>query len=104
MSAEVLDRAFDPFFTTKPEGEGSGLGLATVYGIVSQANGSIRLHSAPGLGTTVTILLPAIADVAQPVDSVRAPESRLDASPCRASRTKPRRARSAGAPHRVAPH
>ena len=59
MSAEVLDRAFDPFFTTKPTGEGSGLGLATVYGIVTQSDGSVRLSSELGVGTTVTVLLRA---------------------------------------------
>ncbi|GAA4598924.1 PAS domain S-box-containing protein [Actinoplanes octamycinicus] len=59
MPADVLDRAFDPFFTTKPKGEATGLGLATVYGIVTQAGGEVSLTSEPGLGTTVTVLLPA---------------------------------------------
>jgi PAS domain S-box-containing protein len=58
MPSEVIDRAFDPFFTTKPKGEGTGLGLATVYGIISQAGGNIRIYSEPGLGTTITVLLP----------------------------------------------
>ncbi|AEV82279.1 histidine kinase [Actinoplanes sp. SE50] len=59
MTPDVLDRAFDPFFTTKPKGEASGLGLATVYGVVAQAGGEVSLTSEPGLGTTVTVLLPA---------------------------------------------
>ena len=48
MSVEVLTRAFEPFFTTKPPDEGSGLGLATVYGIVSQAGGFAQMYSRAG--------------------------------------------------------
>jgi hypothetical protein len=59
MSEEVRDHAFEPFFTTKPRGEGSGLGLATVYGIVSQSGGYTKLYSDEGVGTSITILLPA---------------------------------------------
>jgi PAS domain S-box-containing protein len=58
MPAEVIDRAFEPFFSTKPKGEGSGLGLATVYGIITQAGGSARIYSEPGIGTTISLLLP----------------------------------------------
>jgi PAS domain S-box-containing protein len=59
MAADVLDRAFEPFFTTKAKGEGSGLGLPTVYGIITQAGGYAQLVSEAGSGTTFSALLPA---------------------------------------------
>ena len=59
MPPEVAERALEPFFTTKPKGEATGLGLATVYGIVTQAGGTMGIESTVGVGTTVTILLPA---------------------------------------------
>jgi signal transduction histidine kinase len=63
MSEEVAARAFEPFFTTKPEGEGSGLGLATVYGIAAQAGGDVVIYSEPGLGTTIRVNFPATSEV-----------------------------------------
>jgi CheY-like chemotaxis protein len=59
MPPDVAERAFEPFFTTKPPGAGTGLGLATVYGIATAADGDVRLYSETGVGTTITILLPA---------------------------------------------
>jgi two-component system cell cycle sensor histidine kinase/response regulator CckA len=59
MPPETAQRAFDPFFTTKPPGQGTGLGLATVYGIIQQAGGRAQIYSEPGVGTTITVLLPS---------------------------------------------
>lgn len=58
MSPEVVKRAFEPFYTTKPIGLGTGLGLSMIYGFVNQSGGHVRIHSAVGQGTTVTVFLP----------------------------------------------
>lgn len=58
MTKEVLERAFEPFFTTRPKGEGTGLGLSTVFGIIVQAGGAAHIASEPGSGTTFTAFLP----------------------------------------------
>jgi two-component system cell cycle sensor histidine kinase/response regulator CckA len=66
MSQEVQDRIFEPFYTTKPHGEGTGMGLAVVHGIVSAHGGALRVWSAPGQGARFEIILPAATQAMLP--------------------------------------
>ena len=72
MTADVAEHAFEPFFSTKSEGTGTGLGLATVYGILTQADGHVRIYSETGSGTTFSMTLPVTDQAAAPAPAGRA--------------------------------
>ena len=77
MAPEVLAKAMEPFFTTKPQGKGTGLGLAMVYGTMKAHEGALELHSEPGIGTEARLCFPASRKVARCIqpETIAAPEA-----------------------------
>ncbi|MFW6237304.1 MAG: sensor histidine kinase, partial [Desulfosudaceae bacterium] len=82
MDEEVLEHLFEPFFTTKDVNQGTGLGLASVYGIVKQHGGDVQVDSRPGGGSCFTIFLPAATDrISAEALSGRGPDRQYAAGP-----------------------